>query len=85
MDAENRPASYVVLEQNANWMINNFTTISSKDGELQSRLYLVDKNNNICSDDEVPEEDLELSDHQAGIERLGRLSDPDPGLCPGIK
>ena len=59
-DTENKPTSYVVLEQNANWLINNFTTISSKDGELQSRLYLVDKDNNICSDDEVPEADLEL-------------------------
>lgn len=59
-DKKNKPISYVVLEQNANWLINNFTTISSKDGALQSRLYLVDKDNNICSDDEVPEADMHL-------------------------
>ena len=30
-DKKNKPISYVVLEQNANWLINNFTTISSKE------------------------------------------------------
>ncbi|MBD5457333.1 MAG: helix-turn-helix transcriptional regulator [Lachnospiraceae bacterium] len=59
-DVENKPTSYVVLEQNANWLINNFTTINYINGEFQSRLYLVDKDNQICSDDEVSEVDLQL-------------------------
>lgn len=59
-DDENKPASYVLLEQNANWLINNFTTAGYMKGDLPSRIYLVDKENNICSDTEVSDVDLQL-------------------------
>ncbi|WP_373214207.1 helix-turn-helix domain-containing protein [Ruminococcus sp. 5_1_39BFAA] len=59
-DAENKPSSYVLVEQNANWLINNFTTAGYMKGDLPSRIYLVDKENNICSDTEVSDVDLQL-------------------------
>lgn len=59
-DSENKPSSYVLLEQNANWMINNFTTAGYLNRDLPGRIYLVDKDNRICSDTEVSETDLEL-------------------------
>lgn len=59
-NAENKPSSYVLLEQNANWLINNFTTAGYLNSDLPGRIYLVDKDNKICSDTEVSDTDLEL-------------------------
>lgn len=59
-DEDNKPVSYVVLEENANWLINNFTMVSYLNTEIPNRIYLVDKDNQICSESEVPEADQKL-------------------------
>lgn len=61
---ENKPYSYIILDQNANWLIDNFTKIKQSNDYLPSKIYLLDQNGIVCSEDsaKTPAVDQQLLD-----------------------
>lgn len=54
----NLSSSFIILEQNANWLIDNFTQIRRSNGDIPCEIYLLDNEGNICSQntDTVPQD-----------------------------
>lgn len=48
-DNDQDPLSYIVLEQNANWLIQNFADMRTADEDVTSSIYLINRNGDICS------------------------------------
>lgn len=61
-NSETNSASYIVIEQNANWLIDNFTQIQRTAGDIPTELYLLDKDGNIFSQDPstIPQDSLNV-------------------------
>lgn len=59
---DQKPLSYIVFEQNASWLTENFRMLNRSDTTLYSHLYLLDQDGNICSQasDSVSDIDNEL-------------------------
>lgn len=59
---DNKPLSYIILEQNAGWLIENFSMINGSDQKIPNQIYLLDQNGTICSQtsDPLSESDSEL-------------------------
>lgn len=61
-DDTGMPYSYVVLDQNASWLIDNFNKIGDSDNHIPSRIYLLDQNGTVCSEDlnQIPDIDNKI-------------------------
>lgn len=43
------PRGYIVVDQYASWLLDNFSELRSSNAKIPSRIYLLDNNGNICS------------------------------------
>ena len=61
-DNENKPLSYIVLDENAGWVLDNFVNIIQSNNAIPTRLYLLDRKGEICSTtpENISETDLKI-------------------------